>query len=372
MLQTIPRLITAALCVFGALSLNGEATYISFSVPGGFGTYPMSINASMAVTGRYFAAGNVTRGFLRAADGTITTFEVPGALWTQPESINAAGDITGFYQLPEGPQGVYGLVGNPQGFIRYADGRIVTFAAPPADGFPAEAEPIAINDFDETAGNYPFYPRASIFTRSAGGLFNTAISLGGVAEARALNGSGSVVGYYNTSAYLATGFAVHPDGYQATITVPPLQPGQPCQTGGTYPEGINAAGTVAGWYVTDTSSPNCSGSSGGFVMSPDGVFTLFSLPGSLLTGNMPPDQYGDALTFPHWISIDQAGDVAGTYSSSTGQHGFLRSPYGTVTTFDPPEAGSTVVTGVSEGGAITGLYQYKAGAGPPVGFIRIP
>jgi hypothetical protein len=88
----ISRSIVAALCVLGPLTcvayggnINGEATYISFSVPGALGTYPMGINASMEVTGSYNTAPLVQRGFLREADGTITTFDVAGATVTAGE-----------------------------------------------------------------------------------------------------------------------------------------------------------------------------------------------------------------------------------------------------------------------------------------------
>jgi hypothetical protein len=120
--------LVAALCVLGPLTcvahggnINGEATYISFSVPGALGTYPMSINASMAVTGYYYVAPTVARGFLREADGTFTTFDVAGGIWTEPEGINAAGDTTGFYQLPAGV---------PQGFSGTPKGRFIIFDPP--------------------------------------------------------------------------------------------------------------------------------------------------------------------------------------------------------------------------------------------------
>ena len=94
----IPRSMVAVLCVLGPLTgvahggnINGEATYISFSVPGAVGTYPTGINASMEVTGSYNTAPLVERGFLREADGTIITFSVMGAAFTQPAGINAAG-----------------------------------------------------------------------------------------------------------------------------------------------------------------------------------------------------------------------------------------------------------------------------------------
>ena len=112
------------LCVLSSLIsaaqepvISSEASYLTFQVPGSLGTYPMGINNSMAVTGYYYVTPMVTRGFLRNPDGTITTFDVPGGVSTEPVSINAAGDVTGI-----------GLVGNISfGFMRYADGRVVTF-----------------------------------------------------------------------------------------------------------------------------------------------------------------------------------------------------------------------------------------------------
>ena len=141
----------------------------SFSVPGAFGTYPMSINASMTVTGYYYVSPTVARGFLRETDGTITTFDVAGGVWTGPEGINDAGNVTGFYEL---------VAGVPQGFLRYADGHIITFddpATPAQYGFPLGAQPVSISDFDDIAGNDPFravlglYPvgRGSVHHHSA-------------------------------------------------------------------------------------------------------------------------------------------------------------------------------------------------------------
>ena len=99
----------AALCILGLLfcahqelAAGSEVSYLTFQVPGALGTYPMSINNSMAVTGYYYVSSTVTGGFLRSADGTITTFNVRDGVWTEPESINDAGDITGFYEVVPG------------------------------------------------------------------------------------------------------------------------------------------------------------------------------------------------------------------------------------------------------------------------------
>jgi hypothetical protein len=69
----------------------------------------------------------------------------------------------------------------------------------------------------------------------------------------------------------------------------------------------------------------------------------------------------------------KAGDITGSYLDAAGiQHGFVRDPYGTITSFDPPESKFTNVTGINEGGAMSGYYSDQRGLGPGVGFIRVP
>ena len=173
------------------------------------------------------------------------------------------------------------------------------------------------------------------------------------------------------------GFSRHPDGFLTPVIVPaPL--GQRVRDSLTVPDGINAEGAIAGWYSMQLSDSDCGSGTliqCGFVLSPDGVYTLFNPPGTLVTSSLPPVFVYDqqSLTVPHWVSIDQAGDIAGSYTDTNGvQHGFVRNPYGTITSFDPPEGNHTTSTGINDGGAITGFYQYSAGSAPPVGFIRVP
>jgi uncharacterized membrane protein len=364
----IPRSIVAALCVLGPLTcvayggnINGEATYISFSVPGALGTYPTGINASMQVTGSYSISPLASRGFLREADGTITTFDVAGATLTQPEGINAAGDITGYFI----DEGLYAA----RGFLRYADGRIITFAANQTAPFTGLV-PIAINDFDELAGNYANHS-ITAFTRSREGVFTTVAVANGGGIATAINASGSVVGFYGgVGNDVFTGFVAHPDGYWAQIAFP----GNPACANQIIPDAINAAGTIAGFFTASYyPEPGCGPqNSGGFVMSPGGEVTLFQPPGQI------PEFHNLAVLSsfifaPHWISIDQAGDITGSYFDAAGyQRGFVRNPYGTLTSFDPPESGQTNPTSINDGGAIAGYYFYSRGGGPGVGFIRIP
>jgi len=370
-----PRFVVAALCVLGPLTcvayggnINGEATYVSFSVPGALGTYPMGINASMEVTG-YYNASSAQRGFLREADGTITTFAVGGATSTVPEGINAAGDITGYYLKP--------MVYTELGFLRYADGQIITFDTNQTNG-QLGFLPAGINDFGEIAGNLVNHG-ASAATRSREGVFSSLVlgsPDGPVGTATALNASGSVVGYYEQGGYsLFTGFVVHPDGYWAEIQLP-AGPFPYCSNQ-IFPDAINATGTIAGFFTKNYSfDANCGPSStGGFVVSPEGELTLFQAPGPIpLFDDHVQDEF---LRAPHWISIDQAGDIAGSYTlgpNGDSYHGFVRNPYGTITSFDPPEGAQTHVTGINDGGAIAGYYSYNymGGFQLPVGFIRIP
>ena len=106
----------------------------------------------------------------------------------------------------------------------------------------------------------------------------------------------------------------------------------------------------------------------------DGNLTKFQPPGAILT--LPLSQaapYFESLTAPRVLSIDQAGDITGSYTDAAGvQHGFVRNPYGTLTPFDPPESGQTNPTSINDAGVIAGYYFYSRAGGPGVGFIRIP
>jgi hypothetical protein len=368
----IPRFLVAALCVLSSLfcaaqepTASSEVSYLSFEVPGALGTYPMSINNSMAVTGYYYASTTVARGFVREADGTFTTFDVSGGIWTEPESINAAGDIAGFYEV---------VSGVPHGFMRYADGRIVTFDPPDSlPFFGPLAQTVTINNFQEIAGSYGVdVPEG--FTRSPTGAFTGLIFGQGAAYGTVvtdLNASGTVVGYYSVDGDIAS-FISHPDGFSTSFVLP-IEAADNDGTWATVAESVNADGVIAGeysvcFYACATTN------AGGFVRSPQGVFTLFSPPGTIVTSLVPHQALvGVPLTTPHRLSINQEGTVTGSYTDTAGaQHGFVRNPYGTITSFDPPEGKQTTATSINDGGAVAGFYHYRAGGGPPVGFIRVP
>jgi hypothetical protein len=370
-LTMVLRLFTVAFCLSGPLigvahggNINGEATYISFSVPGAaYGTYPTGINASMEVTGYYALTKTETRGFVREADGVILNFNVPGARITQPEGINSAGDITGYFiESPSTGSG-------PEGFLRYADGRIVTFNLNPTTFDLSGSIPSSINDFDEVAGTFVGHAFAPFKRSSAGVLASVPTPFNGSGVATAINAGGSVVGYNPNTEDQFVGFVSHPDGYTAQILIP----ANPKCANETIPDTINDAGWIAGWYTNNyygnsACTPN---NTGGFVMSPDGTITLFQPPGKMTEWfeHLPNTAVGS----PHRISIDAAGDVTGfSVDAADVAHGFVRNPYGTITAFDPPEGQHTFPTSINNGGVIAGYYFYKGASGPAVGFIRVP
>jgi hypothetical protein len=133
---------------------------------------------------------------------------------------------------------------------------------------------------------------------------------------------------------------------------------------GTFPKRINDAGAITGHY---TDAHNVSR---GFVRSPSGEFTTFDAPGASTVTSF---DYG---TFPD--SINDAGAITGHYTDAQGLiHGFLRSPSGKFTTFDPPGASTAAAPGyatfpdsINVAGAITGHYTDTHEL--IHGFLRIP
>jgi hypothetical protein len=101
----------------------------------------------------------------------------------------------------------------------------------------------------------------------------------------------------------------------------------------------------------------------GFVRAPDGTITSFDAPGAGRIAFCPPPVICGNGT--QGASINPVGTIAGQYADTGGVfHGFLRSPDGTITTFDAPSAGTspgqgTVVTftdGINPVGAIAGGF----------------
>jgi probable HAF family extracellular repeat protein len=210
----------------------------------------LSIDDAGTITGTCGNDGNMTHGFVRSTDGTITLFDPPHSFGTFPSSI-AAGTITGFYEDP-GP--------NVFGFLRTSDGVFTSFKAP-----------------------------------NGGALQNVT----------AINASGSVTGYYGYyGLHLPTyGLIRDPDGSMTSFVVPGAT--------NTYPHGINASGTVVGYYTDANTAYH------GFERSRDGTITTFDAPGASTTSGLG--------TIP--FSINDAGLITGSYTDQNEVgHGFIVTP----------------------------------------------
>jgi hypothetical protein len=105
---------------------------------------------------------------------------------------------------------------------------------------------------------------------------------------------------------------------------------------GTIALGINVRGSIVGYYV------DSSGVDHGFLRAPNGTITTFDPKGSAGT-----TAYG----------LNKEGAITGTYTDSSGvAHGYLRASNGTFTTFDPKGSTETVPANINDSGVIAGYY----------------
>jgi hypothetical protein len=153
----------------------------------------------------------------------------------------------------------------------------------------------------------------------------------------AISQSGNIVGYYqNTQPFhlgsnpSEVGFLRTPDGKITTFQFPP-------SAATTFPTGVNSSGMIIG------------GDGGGdaFIGTAKGPFTEFNPPRTAM--------YASA--------INDSGEIVGQEyvplpGSLTGEHSFLRSPTGAITTFDPSSATSfSEVGAINQAGECIGSYD---------------
>jgi hypothetical protein len=269
------------------------------------------INDRGDITGYFLDENNVFHGFLRSREGKFTVFEAPGAdtkagdqNGTFPNAINEAGAITGEY---------IDARNGGHGFLRSPEGRFTTFDVP---------------------GGSP-----------------------GTTNAIALNRHGDIVGYYlSAKSGVFQGYVRHPDGTFETWSGPGACEA-PSGANNCYATGafaVNDEGTVAGGYEDSTSNLV----NHGLLRSREGTFTSFEAPGAgtgLYQGTGSPGSS---------TPLNQFGVTAGLYiDEASVVHGFLRAPWGEITTYDVPGAGpegigcySDCALGLNNRGDITGSY----------------
>ncbi len=107
----------------------------------------------------------------------------------------------------------------------------------------------------------------------------------------------------------------------------------------TVATSINRSGTVAGYFVDQSSVSH------GFVRSVNGSFILFDPPGSIGT---------------QVFGLNDAGAAVGRFNDNAGIHCFLRDPEGAFTAFDAPPGGQQcTATGINTKGEIVG-YEFES------------
>ena len=151
-------------------------------------------------------------------------------------------------------------------------------------------------------------------------------------EATGINSGGAIVG--NDS--FSQGFSLSIGG---SVPFRLIFPG----SDSTSAYGINAAGTIVGWYENTATSPErLSGGpiAYGFSLS-NGTYTSFNYPGAQYT-----QAYG----------INDAGTIVGYY----GSYGFSLTN-GTYTTLNYPTSFWTVASGINNTGTIVGYYDDVSG-----------
>ena len=197
------------------------------------------------------------------------------------------------------------------------------------------------------------------FLRTPGGAFTTFDVPGSTyTTATSITPGGVITGYYGTAIGGTNGFVRALDGSITTFDAP-LGFGilGSIYNGGSQPPSINPAGTIAGTY---SGFPSGNFEEHGFVRTPDGTFTTFDIP----VGS----------TYTEALAINPAGMITGDYCDDVQCSAFLRAPDGTVTSFDPPGCSDSIGFAINPAGAVMGatFASVSLGSDPVPGFLRNP
>jgi hypothetical protein len=233
----------------------------------------------------------------------------------------------------------------------------ISFDAPGAGTAAHEGTfPSAVNlEGDITGYYFDVNDIGHAFLREADGSFFTFDVPGNVngTYATAINQRGEVTGYYYDEFYISHGFLRSHSGSITTFDAPGAAEG-------IVPLGINAEGAITG------NSADANLVFHGLLRDPRGNITTFDVPGAgsgLFEGTFV---YG-VLYGGNYGGINGGGKITGAYAdSSFTQHGFLRAPDGSLTTFDVSNGSQTGPTAISDTGEITGTY-FESIVGNPFG-----
>ncbi len=281
---------------------NADGTFTLFAPPNATSVSVTGINPSREIVGSFEDTTSHEHAFLRKRNGTITMFDFPGAIGTAARAISESGQIVGFYVAAS----------EQHGFIRQPDGSITSFDVPGNSS--RRTNPTAIDSSGQITGSYVdiayLTPQDHGFLRDPDGNITTfAVSVSDYDTYPATIGlQGQIVGSAtDDNALLWDAFLREPDGIITTFNATRGYNAQPADQ--TIATAINSSRQIAGYWRNNDLPPDDTFS--GFLRSADGTMTTFTVPGA--TNTLP-------------VAINSRGVITGSYTDSTGQHGFVRTP----------------------------------------------
>ena len=336
-MQTMASLILILGLALSALAQDTSGQYLSFDAPhpknkSYAGTYPKAINRHGWIAGTvvYNAA---MHGFLRPRNGTFIAVDVPGASQTSIFAINAYGEAVGEFLAP-------GC--SACGFLRDASGNYTQLAVPGAstDALGINGSEVVVGTAKDVVGYHGFLWSA----QNGYTVFDVPGTTPGGTLPVAINGTGTVIGYYFAAKGYPQGFVRSRGG---RFTKFGAMAGGPI----TVPTAINASGQITGWTTDAT------GNTLGFLRDTDGTITTFSVPG---------------MTATETTGINDSGIIVG-FAFTDGNHpeSLERDQFGNITVLDIPfSTTSSEANGINLTGNVTGFYGDAAGVGH--GWVKVP
>jgi hypothetical protein len=243
--------------------------------------------------------------------------------------------------------------------------RIITFDAPGAGATPGSFQgtgcysdcSVLINNFGAITGTY--FDANNVFhgfIRSPEGKFTTFDAPEADTTAGDFNGTfpngindaGAITGFYADASGGTHGFLRSPEGAFTTFDV------TGSTMGSTIANALNLEGAIVGFFADQN------GVFRPFLRRPNGTFTTWSVPGECNTGPAT-GCFGSAST-----SINLFGAASSGYEDNLGNfvdHGLLRSADGKLTPFDVPGAGTGPYQGTGCPGCSRPINLFGANAG---------
>jgi uncharacterized membrane protein len=307
-------LVSLLLCIGG----TGRAQLSGITPFGGFGTTPLSIDASGQVTGIWTATEHGTvYGFLRKMDGTMEAILFPRSYETFAVGSNPAGQVIGDDWPCENCLREGFTYDSTSGYtpLLVSDDAISVL-------------PSGINTAGEIVGGYEDARyRWHGFLRDGDGTITDLVCKGEMTLPSSINTAGQIAGSYIGPDGTTHGFVKEANGVCESFDLPAsLQ---------IYPAQINDSGDVAGYYVDSTQLQH------GFLLKRGRPVVVFDPSGSI-----------DTIV----TGISDSGVVVGSFvlAGTDTIEGFIRDPDGAMTEIDLLGSGNTELYAINQIGLVAG------------------